>query len=265
MGILRVSILSLMVVFLTVEVCHAERDSAKSYYEKGVEYGVQGKFNEAKKEFEKALKIDRFHILAKECLKITEDVAVHKVKSEAAIHSFMAVNYANKGMWDKAIAEFSTAIKINPRYAEAYNYRGFAHVNKGQYDQATLDYNKAIEINPRYAEAYNNRGVAYVNKGQYDLAIFDYNKAIEINQSFVTAYYNRGTAYVNKSQTDQAILDYNKAIEINPRFAEAYYNRGSLYMMKLGNRVKACADWKIACDLGFCENYDLAKRNSDCK
>jgi tetratricopeptide (TPR) repeat protein len=63
----------------------------------------------------------------------------------------------------------------------AYNNRGVAHLDKRQYDQAISDYSKAIELNPKDADAYKNRGAAYLDKGQYNQAISDYNKAIELN------------------------------------------------------------------------------------
>jgi tetratricopeptide (TPR) repeat protein len=48
---------------------------------------------------------------------------------------------------------------------------------KGNYDRAIALFSKALEINPRYAAAYNNRGIAYAKgKGQYDKAISDYTK-----------------------------------------------------------------------------------------
>ena len=78
------------------------------------------------------------------------------------------------------------------------------------------------------------------------------------------AYNNRGVAYLGKDQYDQAISDYSKAIEINPKYANAYNNRGYIYLVKLGNKVKACADWKKACELGKCKNYNLAIENGDC-
>ena len=65
--------------------------------------------------------------------------------------------------------------------------------------------------------------------------------------------------------TDQAIKDYTKAIELNPELAEAYDARGFVYFDKLGDKNRGCTDWKKACDLGVCENYNLAKRNGDCK
>jgi len=121
---------------------------------------------------------------------------------------------------------------------------------KGQYDKAIADYTKAIELNPRDAKAYNNRGNAYGNKGQYDQAIADYTKAIELNPRDATTYYNRGMSYgKDKGQHDQAIADYTKAIELNPRFAAAYNNRGIAYYNK-GEYDKAWEDVYKAQSLG---------------
>ena len=80
-----------------------------------------------------------------------------------------AIDFAEKGNYDRAIALFSKALEINPRYAAAYNNRGVAYAKgKGQYDKAISDYNKAIEINPGLAEAYDNRGITYKEKACSD-------------------------------------------------------------------------------------------------
>ncbi len=267
MKVLReTSALGLIVLFLTVGLSYGQ-DIAEESYDKGVRYAIQGKFKEAKEEFERALKIDQFFIPAKESLKIIEAVIDQKIKSKTAIHFFKGETYYNKGQWGEAISEYNKAIEINPRFAEAYNNRGISFAQgKGQYDQAISDFDKAIEINSKFAEAYNNRGISYFNKGQYDQAISDYDKAIEINPRHAEAYYKRGLVYAQvKGQYDQAISDFDKAIEINPRFAEAYNNRGLVYMVKLGNKKKACSDWKRACELGNCRNYTIAKRKGDCE
>ena len=40
-------------------------------------------------------------------------------------------------------------IKINPRYADAYNERGYAKEQLKDYKGAIFDYTEAIKINPR--------------------------------------------------------------------------------------------------------------------
>jgi tetratricopeptide (TPR) repeat protein len=55
-----------------------------------------------------------------------------------------------------------------------------AMIKCSRQDRAIADYASAIAINPRYAAAYIDRGTAYQAKGNGDLAIADFTKAIEI-------------------------------------------------------------------------------------
>jgi len=97
--------------------------------------------------------------------------------------------------YDRAIAEFTEAIKINLEFAKAYFYRAVAYSKKGKCQLAIKNYTKAIEINPEFYKAYNNRGLVFMDKGDPDRAIEDFSKAIEIDPENALAYYNRGNAY----------------------------------------------------------------------
>jgi len=67
-------------------------------------------------------------------------------------------------------------------WADPYS-RGVAYAEKGEVDRAIADYTKAIAINPKLADAYNNRGVSYRKKGDKEHAIADFRKALEIDPS----------------------------------------------------------------------------------
>ena len=152
-----------------------------------------------------------------------------------------------------------------PLDAEAYFYRGLEYGKKGQYDNAIADFTKVLLTNPRHTGALNNRGIAHRDKGEYDKAIGDFDRAILINPKFADAYFNRGTAYYFKGQHDKAISDYSRAIEINPEVAEFYAKRGYVYMAKLGDKERGCSDWKRACQLGECANYEISVSKGDCE
>ena len=64
---------------------------------------------------------------------------------------------------------------------EEYLHRGDAYFEKEEYDKAIAEFSRAIELDPNYAEAYYKRGVAYLRKDKYDEAIADLTKAIELD------------------------------------------------------------------------------------
>ena len=70
-----------------------------------------------------------------------------------------------------AIADFTEAIRLDPKSASAFNRRGLAYRRWGDLARAIDDYTQAITINPIYALAYNNRGYVYEAQGRKDDAI----------------------------------------------------------------------------------------------
>lgn len=130
--------------------------------------------------------------------------------------------WERKKEYDKAIADYSEAIRLYPEYAGAYNNRGIVLQKKQEYDKAIADYNEAIRLDPKYALAYNNRGNAWHEKQEYDKAIADYNEAIRLDSKYASAYNNRGTVWYEKQEYDEAIANYNEAIRLDPKFASAY-------------------------------------------
>lgn len=143
----------------------------------------------------------------------------------AVSHNDRGLAYYDKGDHDRAIQDYTEAIRLNPVLSVAHSNRGNTYSDKGDYDEAIRNYDEAIRINPDYDLAYNNRGWAYHQRGDYDQAIRDYNEAIRINPEDANAYNNRGLAYAEKSDFDRAIEDYDEAIQLNPNFADAYNNR----------------------------------------
>jgi len=93
---------------------------------------------------------------------------------------------------------------------------GNSNMNSGDINRAIKDYTAALKINPDFYQALNNRGNAYLNKGSNDRAIADYTAAFRIKQDLYQALSNRGVAYYNKGDYDRAIKDWEAVLRFNP-------------------------------------------------
>lgn len=65
--------------------------------------------------------------------------------------------------------------------AVAYYNRGQAYATKKDYDRAIADFSDAIRLDPKDAGFYSNRGTAYERKGDNDRAITDFRRALAID------------------------------------------------------------------------------------
>jgi tetratricopeptide (TPR) repeat protein len=136
--------------------------------------------------------------------------------------------YALKGQYDRAIAYFDEAVKLDPKFALVFYNRGLTFKKKGDYDRAIADYGETIKLTPNAEAAFMGRGLAYMEKGQLDRAIADYDEAIKLNLQYAPCFYNRGRAYEKNGQYKRAIADYDEAIRLRPNFNQAINTRNAL-------------------------------------
>jgi tetratricopeptide (TPR) repeat protein len=173
----------------------------------------------------------------------SEAIRIDPVDADA--FTSRGVAYRAKGDNDRAIADFNEAIRLDPKDAVAFNNRGYAYSAKGDLDRAIADYSEAIRLDPKHGIAFNNRGIAYLKKGDNGSAIVDYSEAIRINPEDADAFNSRAVAYRAKGDLDRAIADYNEAIRLDPKSGEAFVSRGSAYSAK-GDLDRAIADYNEA-------------------
>jgi len=127
--------------------------------------------------------------------------------------------------------------------AQAYVQRGDTAADSHEYERAIADYTQAIRMQPDYAEAYNNRGYAYYWQGQYPNAIADYDRAIALRPTYPYAYNNRGAAYMASGDSERAISDFDQAIQQQPDSVQAYTNRANAYL-RMGRLGQARTDFR---------------------
>jgi tetratricopeptide (TPR) repeat protein len=98
----------------------------------------------------------------------------------------------------------------------AFYDRGNAYKDKGLYDRAIADYDMAIEIDPKYADAYNNRAWVYFKTGKFALGLPDAEKAVELGPNHAYTFAIRGCIFEALGKKDDAIADYRRALAKDP-------------------------------------------------
>jgi tetratricopeptide (TPR) repeat protein len=236
--------------------------TAGAFLDRGIIFASRGDYEMAIEEFTEAIKLDpelatAYRIRGQAYFAGASDVvSVGENFSKVITNSTGGtISPAQRQAFDKAIADYTQAIKLESDNADAYRLRGWVYSNKGDYDQAMTDYKQALRLNPDDAWAYNNRGIAYDAKGDSDKAIADYTQAIKLDPNFPSPYHNRGGQYFNKKDYDRAIADYAQAIRIDPDYAPskkmlpiAYNSRGVDYANK-EDYDRAIADYTQAINL----------------
>ena len=197
----------------------------------------------------------------------TERILLHRVGGGYAfIHQMLLEHFAARAKADLTPAN-DEAIELDADLALDYYHHGNHWFAKVEYDRAIADYDQAIRLDPRgsqwilagdnwhLARVYRDRGHAWYAKREYDQAIADYNEAIRLDPDLAWAHYYRSQAWHAKREYDQAIADYNEAIRLDPPGERAHYYRGIAWIQatcpdaKYRDGQRATASATLACKL----------------
>lgn len=151
--------------------------------------------------------------------------------------------YFGQGNLEKAIDNYSNAIRLKSDDIEAFFNRGLAHHRLQKYREAIQDYEKVIQSNPKYQNAYANMGVCYRLLKEYNKSLLYLNKAIELNPNFEFALIHRGITHMEMKKVELALADFGNVEKINPESLESLFGLGFAYG-RLGDYKKAIAYYK---------------------
>ncbi len=141
---------------------HQTIDTFESIHDRAVAAFMEGKFNDALRDFTRALEIDR--------------------SSALAFYNRGNVRYALKDAVG-AIADYSEAIKLRQDFGLAYMNRGSALSDLWRLDEALADLGQAIRYEPTNADTFYNRAVVYLKRNELRQAMADYDDLLKLDRS----------------------------------------------------------------------------------
>jgi len=143
--------------------------------------------------------------------------------------------------------------------AKQFYDSGYDKAAKQDFAGSISDFSSAISLNPAFAEAYYNRGTSKVYLKDFKGAITDFDKAIELHPDYISALKNRGAAKLKTDDTKGAVLDFDQVIRLDPANASAYFMRGQL-RFNGGDQTNGCKDLAKANELGDTRAGKLIKQ-----
>ncbi len=152
-------------------------------------------------------------------------IAIEPNNVEAVVNR--ALCKQDKGDHLGAITDWDRALELKPDDGGWYVNRGMVKESMGDIDGAIADFSQAAEVEPDYEVAYIARAYSRSRQGDYEGAIADYDRVIELWPDNAAAFDDRGLARGLQGNYDEAIVDFNRAIELQPSNAEYYLNRGT--------------------------------------
>ncbi|MGC2683863.1 MAG: tetratricopeptide repeat protein [Candidatus Nitrosopolaris sp.] len=130
------------------------------------------------------------------------------------------VNQMASEKLEDAIRSFELALRIDPKYVDAWIKKGYAHFHLGQYTVAIYSYDKALDIDLNDGEAWNMKGLAYYKMNNYEKAVEACEKAIDINPNDGMSWYNKACYLTVVGKVDEGMEALKRSIEIDISYAK---------------------------------------------
>ncbi len=131
----------------------------------------------------------------------------------------------NQKDYNRAIADFTRAIQLDPNSAKAYACRAQAWGAKHNRDHEIADLDQAILLEPKNILYRVSRAGTWSVQGRHDQAMADYDLTIQLEPNNPMLYVARGNEWRRHLKLDLAIADYDRAIQLDPKYIQAYISR----------------------------------------
>lgn len=161
--------------------------------------------------------------------KILDMVIASNSRNDAAFAQRARI-HVRQNNFDSALADAEKSLALNPKNVESLNVRGLVMREfKKDANAAIADFTQAISLDPKYYYALYNRGYTFGFIGKNNEAITDFSKASEISPTNPAPLYARAMIYQKQERFTEAIADFSKVIALNEKHADSYAQRAFSY------------------------------------
>jgi tetratricopeptide (TPR) repeat protein len=128
----------------------------------------------------------------------------------------LGLQYYVQRAYDKAIAEYTKVLELDPHFGPAHNVLGFAYSEMGDFSKAVEHIKKYVELNPDEANPLDSLAEVYFWMGKMEEATAGYKEALEIKPDFYSPYFALGYIHALKEDRAEVMNWFDKLIAVAP-------------------------------------------------
>ena len=148
-------------------------------------------------------------------------------------------NYMKKGKYGDAAVEFRNALRLDPRFVDAYYQLAQAYEAQHDWRGAFGSLEKAIDFDPNRLDARIDRGHLYLAARQFDKAQEDANFILTQHPDDAAANQLLGAALIGQGKPNEALAAFSKVTELRANDPNAFVN---LALVEISLRRFAAAE-----------------------
>lgn len=131
------------------------------------------------------------------------------------LHNEIGVMYRDLEDWQAALNEFTRAIQLGSA-PYSFTLRAETYLQLRRIAPALADFKTALAINPNDQSAYFGRGELYLEQGQYEKALVDFDQGLKGAPRAWHIHKRRAVALFQLREFDRALVALRTALELRP-------------------------------------------------
>jgi tetratricopeptide (TPR) repeat protein len=160
-------------------------------------------------------------------------------------HAGLAEWQAERGLMDKAIANYREAVRLAPAGGDYRHALGMALARPGQTEEASRELAEAVRLNPGRANARVSLAAIMVREGRVGEAVSQYREALRIEPRMPQALSGLGFALVQEGRFQEAAQSCLQAAQLDRQSFDGRMCAG-LALARLGDASRAAAEFHEA-------------------
>ncbi len=176
-------------------------------------------------------------------------LAVGVAEGDAITHYNLANILKKKGDGDGAERHYRDAVRLNPRYGEAFTNLGNLYRDRGDWAAARDLYKQAVKIRPSSRGARYGLAAIHVREGNYREAAKQFEMLVKADPGDVVTRNNLAGAWIEMGENEAALRELEEIIRLRPGYGDAHFNLAAL-LEKTGDSGRALAHYVSAAEHG---------------